>query len=196
LRWEDPAHPWQLVRAQIAAEAKEHRLVIAAPETAEAGQLGVARLIAEATVDGQHIQTCVDTQAAVRNQMPALTQVPGWLRGWLAFATSPAPGDALFELTGPADAGVFDMAARTSTLNLQVKRIHQEFTEAVSLEVVSLPAGCSATVESDKDSYRVIVRAAADLPAGHYPLRILAYGQMKERGHVVRQTLSFSIPPA
>lgn len=181
---DSPTAGFTLLNGTIPEKAAEHRVIVVPPAGQSVGALHTLRLIGTATIGDREVRSPMLTAPTIKARVPQLEFPPGWLDGLLAAATT-GEVTPFYALTSSANPVKVPRAAGTTQFNVVLERKNAEFKEAITLFVQGLPAGFSAAVTPDKDTYQVTVTGPKDFAAGQHPLRLVAFGEFKGAGHLV-----------
>jgi hypothetical protein len=186
----DSAVPgFSLLNGVIPEKAAELRVIVVEPPGQAAGSLQVLRVVGTATINGRPFQTTMMTAPAIKARLPQLTFPPAWMDGLLT-ASVAGESPPFYALASSANPVKFTRAQGTTQFNVTLERKNAEFKDPINLFVHGLPAGFTAAVKPDKDTYQVTITGPKEAPPSRHPLRLVAYGEFKGSG----QSLPLEVP--
>ena len=185
----------QLLNPTIPEKAKEHRLLIALPANATAGNLASIRLIGSATVNDRPQTAVVETIVTLRAKRPQMTFPPAWMNGLVSVVVG-RNLDAFYAVKPGTPTAAFDKASGQAALALNLERTNAEFKDAITVMVENLPAGFSSEVKADKDTYSVTVTGPKDAADGTHSIKIVSYGEFKGQGMLAVNEVPLEIKTA
>jgi hypothetical protein len=183
---------YSLLNGEIPEKAKEHRVIIVAPQGQTAGSLHVLRLVGTAVIDGRPYRATASTEPTLKARWPQLAYAPAWLDGLLtaSVASELAP---FFQITSAANPVKFPKAEGKVDFNVTLERKNAEFKDGITLFVHGLPAGYSSAIKADKDTYQVTINGPKDASPSKHELKCVAYGEFKGAGQIVTVPLPLEI---
>lgn len=188
----DPAVGFGLHNTVIPEKANEQRVIVVVPAGTSAGALHALRLIGSATVLGREVRATMQTTPTLRARLPQLAFPPAWLDG-LMTASIAAESPPLFQVASSVNPIPFSRGQAQSQFNVTLERKNAEFKDAITLLVEGLPAGFAPAVKQDKDTYQVTITGPKDAPNGRRDIRLVAYGELKGSGQIVRLDLPLEV---
>ncbi|MEO8493706.1 MAG: PPC domain-containing protein, partial [Planctomycetota bacterium] len=181
LALENNAAGLRLINPTIPAAAKEHRLLIAVPENAAAGNLAPIRIVGSATVNDRPQTAVAETIATLRAKRPQLTFPPEWMNGLVSVVVG-SNLDPFYAVKPGTPTAAFNKETGQAALALTLERPNAEFKEAITVMVENLPAGFTSEVKADKDVYNVTITGPKDAADGTHMFKIVSYGEFKGQG--------------
>ena len=195
LALENNAVGLRLVNPTIPAGAKEHRLLIAVPESATAGSLAAIRLVGTATVNDRPQTAVAETIATLRAKRPQLTFPPEWMNGLLSVVVGNNL-DPFYAIKPGTPSAAFNKETGQAAFALTLERTNKEFKDAITVIVENLPAGFSSAVKADKDTYNVTITGPKDAADGTHMFKIVSYGEFKGQGMLATNEFPLEIKTA
>ncbi|MCA9145299.1 MAG: PPC domain-containing protein [Planctomycetaceae bacterium] len=195
LALEDDSVGLRLLNPTIPEKAKEHRLLVSVPEGATAGKLASIRLVGTATVNDRPQSAVVETVATLRARRPQLTFPPEWMNGLVSVVVG-SNLDAFYAVKPGTPTAAFDKTSGQAALALTLERTNKDFKDPITVMVENLPAGFTAAVNPDKDTYNVTVTGPKDAADGTHSIKIVSYGEFKGQGMLAVNEVPLEIKTA
>ena len=185
---EGPGGAYPVFNNVIPEKQATTRMIVLPPAGLAPGQVAVVRVRGTATVNGQPFTAVTSTIDLTRLNRPALTQPPSWIDGIIPTAVS-APLTPFF--TAALDKTSVDMATTNpqAEFNVLLERKVDAYKDPLAVTFPNAPAGLTFEVKRNgngpKETYQVIVKAAAGTPPGAHLVKVLSYGELAGKGMAV-----------
>lgn len=185
---EGPGGVYQVFNHVIPEKQAATRMIVLPPAGLAPGQVAVVRVRGTATVNGQPFTAVTSTIDLARLNRPALTQPPSWIDGLIPTAVS-TPLTPFF--TAALDKQSVDLVTTNpqAEFNVLLERKVDAYKDPLAVTFPNAPPGLTFEVKRNgngpKETYQVIVKAAAGTPPGTHLVKVLSYGELAGKGMAV-----------
>jgi hypothetical protein len=165
----------------------ETLLKITLPDTLEQGDFCLVTLVGKAKVGEQTFQVVANQRESLVSMFPNTLSLPTILEETVAIGAGP-PFTPFFDLAISSAPLYLPQLIGTSTFDIEIKRTHAAFKDAIAFHVEGLPEGITAKVSPVEDglkAYRVTLEGPPDHEEGAFPLKIVGIGKFQEQTRTV-----------
>ncbi len=186
------------LRHNIIPEGKpETTLTVTLGPSMQAGQTAMIQIVGQAKIGDVEYRTTASTLVAMRTALAGLPFPPASLDGRLALGVGPV-FPPFFELAAPSPIVSLAQAGTPGSLKLQLKRTNG-FDDKVDVRAEGLPASVTvkaAAVDKGKTELALEFAAAASIPPGRHPVRVIGSGTFQNQPlSVVLDQIALEGPP-
>jgi len=185
---EGPGGVYPVFNNVIPEKQATTKMIVLPPAGLAPGQVAVVRVRGTATVNGQPFSAVTSTIDLTRLNRPALAQPPSWIDGLIPTSVS-APLTPFF--TAALDKTSVEMASTNpqAEFNVLLERKVDAYKDPLAVTFPNAPPGLTFEVKRNgngpKETYQVIVKAAAGTPPGTHMVKVLSYGELAGKGMAV-----------
>lgn len=186
---EGPGGAYQSLNGLIPDKGAAGKVLVVPPAGVNPGQFLPLKVVGKATIDGKEVVSSVAMSDWVRVQRPVLSYPPSWFDGWVAASVSADQTPFYVAALDRATAVLPKGGTGQGEFVVKFDRKNDQFKDPLQVYILNGPPGLSFEVKRNgngpAETYQVIVKGAAALNVGRYPVQVIGYAEHGGKGQLV-----------
>lgn len=186
---EGPGGAYQTFNGLVPDKGAAAKILVVPPANLNPGTFLPLKVVGKATIEGKEVASSVASSDLVRVQRPVLSYPPTWFDGWLSASVAADQTPFYVAALDRPNVVLPKAGAGQGEFVVKLDRKSDQFKDPLQVYVLNLPAGLTVEVKRNgngpAETYQVIVKGAAALNPGRYPIQVVAYAELAGKGQII-----------